>query len=173
MRTQKFEINQQPFGEPDTKPLKNIVLKRDFSLLTFDAEYRRRETSFSISAANPCERAILAFFAHVNENGFSISESDLDDTQLVFKNGLLFSITIYKNTKEYQLIDSLDIFTEGGALTLMRRDPWEKLKLDKLLLESSNIISQSGDRQFTYHLDMQAFIFDTIKKMIESGGVRL
>lgn len=167
--TQKFEIDQDPYSDPDCTPLLNISLKDDLSELQFDAVYRGKETRFVISITNSCDKILYDFFSRVTNEGFSIAKNDVDDLQLVFENGKLESLKVYKLSKAQELLDSLFIAFDEGRHYLIEEDPWRKIELNAIEATDGKIISKSENEEFIYNLETQPLIFDTVKKLIESS----
>ncbi|HEY0608840.1 MAG TPA: hypothetical protein VGD35_04270 [Chitinophaga sp.] len=166
---QKFEFNQNPLGERDTRPINNIVISDDLSKISFDTEEKKQFVSYNISAEREHEHMLLGFLSRVNKEGFSIAGNDREDIQLVFQGDVLSEITTYKRSENYELLDSLDIVVEDGNIVLIQQDPWRRINLESVVLKDGDLISRSGDEEFIYHLDTQPFIFDTVKGLIESG----
>jgi hypothetical protein len=168
--SQKLELDQNPLEDPELTPLSNIAFDKDLSELQFDAVYRGRRTHFVVSLKHECDKIIFGFFFKLIDSGFSVKESDLDDVELTFEKGKLESVQIFKHSKDYDLLDSLDIVAQDGTAFLVKQCPWRKISLDTVTVSDGKIISKAGNKKFTYRLEAQPLIFDLIKRLIESCG---
>jgi hypothetical protein len=168
--SQKFEFDRNPFGDPALSPLSNVTLNNDLSELQFDVVCRGKSTRFVISTEHECDKIIYDFFSKITDSGFSVREDDLDDMHVAFEQGKLEFVRMFKHSKSYDLLDSLNIKVEGENLFLIKQRPWRKISLDTVKVSDGNIISKAGDEEFIYHIETQPLIFDTVKRLIESGG---
>lgn len=169
-RSQKFELDQNPFGDPNLVPVNDVVFSSDFSQLTFDARYQRKQRKFAITAANEYQKIMFEFFARVNATGFTTEDCDADHVELHFEKGKLSLIRIYKRPKPLQhLVDSLRIIGEADHYSLIKQAPWRKFNLNSLVVNNNKLISRSAEEEFVYPLDVQPVILETVKRLVDSS----
>jgi hypothetical protein len=169
-KSQQFELDQNPFGDTNLVPMKNVVFRDTFSRLTFDAKYQRKQRQFAITAANEHEKLLFELFARLNAHGFTTEGYEADHVQLHFEQGKLASIQIYKHSKPSEhLVDSLRIRGEADHYFLIKQGPWRKFSLNSLRVDDNKLISRSADEEFVYNLDVQPVILETVKRLIDSS----
>jgi hypothetical protein len=168
-KSQQFEVNNNPHGDPHLIPMNNVVMSDDFSQLSFDAKYQGKERQFQITAIHECDKIMFELFSRLRNNDLLAIDEDLDDLRLVFENGKLESIKGYKNSKTDGLIDSLNIISEEGSYSLIIQDPWRKINLNSIVVDNNKLISRSADEEFLYNLDIQPVLVETIKRLIDSS----
>lgn len=168
--SQRFELDQNPFGDPNLVPMNNVVFSDDFSQLTFDARYQRKHRQFVITAANEHQKTMFEFFARLNEKGFKTEDNDADKVDLLFKDGKLDSIEIYKYSEGCELLDSLHIFSEAGHYILLKHRPRRKFNLSSIRVDHHKLISRSADEEFVYNLDVQPVIYEAVKRLVDGGA---
>jgi hypothetical protein len=167
-RSQRFEFDKNPFGDPHLVPMNNVLLSDDYSRLAFEAKYERRERQFVITAANECHRIMFELFARLNASGFKTADGDADHVQVHFEKDRLSSIEIYKHPKPLEeLTDALHIFGEAGQYFLVKQQPWRKLRLSSLTMQGNALISRSADEELVYTLDVQPVILETVTRLVK------
>lgn len=170
-RSQKFELDQNPFGDPNLVPMNNVAVSDDFSQITFDARYQRKQRQFVMTAANECHKIMFELFARVNATGFTIADSDADHVELHFEQGRLSLIQIHKRPKPLEdLVDWLDIVREADRYCLLKQRPRSKVDLKSVTVDEHKLISRSADEEFVYPLDVQPVILETVKRLIASSS---
>ncbi|HEY0681636.1 MAG TPA: hypothetical protein VGD45_04860 [Steroidobacter sp.] len=164
---QRFELDQNPFGDPNLVTMNNVAFSEDFSQLTFDARYQRKHRQFVITAANEQQKIMFEFFARLNANGFRTQDDEADHLELHFEKGGLDSIQIYKNDERCNLLDSLRIFSEAGRYFLVKQCPWRKFELTSMRVDDHRWISRSADEEFVFDLQVQPVIYETVKRLVD------
>ena len=167
--TKQWELNQDPYGDPDLVPMNNVELNEAAHQLTFEAEYQGKPQQFEITASFEPEKIMLDLFSQLNNQEKLVTGEDVDDMQLIFEKGKLNSIRIFKHTKEFEILDSLNIKSDNGNFSLIKQKPWRKFDLKAIGVDNGNIVSESAEEQFSFHLDVQPIILDTVKKLVESA----
>jgi hypothetical protein len=168
-RSQQFELDTNPFGDPHLATMKHVVFSHDCSELTFDAKIRRKQRHFVITAANEHKKILLETFAQLNANGFTTRDDEVDHVQLRFQDGRLTSLQIYKSAKDCELLDSLRIVGETDGYSLIKQAPWRKFKLNSVTVDDNRLISRSADEEFVFRLDVQPVIVEIVKRLVDSG----
>jgi hypothetical protein len=173
LRSQRFEFDKNPFGDPHLVPMDNVVLSDDFSQLAFQATYQRKQRQFVIAAANECHRIMFEFFARLNASGFNTEDGDADHVELHFQQDRLASIEIYKHPKPLEdLVDSLHIFSEADRYYLIKSGPRRKFELSSITMDGNKLISRSADEEFVYNLDVQPVILETVQRLVKCSLTR-
>lgn len=167
--SQQWDLNQDPYGDPDLQPMNNVVVDETAGVLSFEAKYQGKAQQFAITAAYEPEKIMLAFFAEVKKMGKLAPVDDMDDMQLIFEKGKLEAIMIYKHTKALEIVDSLNIKGNEGKYSLIKQKPWRKFELNAVAVNDHQIVSRSGKEEFRFELNLQPVIFNTVKKLIEGS----
>jgi hypothetical protein len=169
-KSQRFELDINPFGDTNLIPMNNVAISNDHSQLTFDAKYRRKQQQFSITAANEHERILFEVFARLNANGLTTEDYEADKVELHFENGKLTLIQIYKRPKPAEeLVDSLRIVGDADGYRLIKQCPWRKFGLAAIEVNDNKLISRSADEEFVYTLDLQPVILDAVKRLVDGS----
>jgi len=168
-RSQRFELDKNPFGDHHLVPMHNVAVTHDFSQLTFDAKIQRKQQQFVIAAANDREKILLEIFARLNANGFTTRDDEADHVQLLFQKGQLSSIEIYKRAKDSEQLDSLDVFVEDDHYCLLKSRPRRKFKLNSVRVAGNKLISSSAEQEFVFRLDVQPVILEIVTRLLDGS----
>jgi len=168
-RSQQFELDTNPFGDPHLAPMQHVVFSHDCSQLSFDAKIRRKQRHFAITAANEHEKILLETFARLNANGFTTRDEEADHVHLRFQDGRLVALQIYKSAKDCELLDSLRIVGEADGYALIKQAPWRKFQLNSITVDDDKVTSRSAEEEFVFRLDVQPAILEIVKRLVDSG----
>lgn len=165
--TQKFELNQDPYGDPDPVPVHHVAVKDDFSELSFEANYRGLPRQFIITAGYDTEKVLLQLFAQLNNNGPLTVGRDMDHMQFIFDKGKLESIELYKHNKSADIIESWDVFLDKGNYVLVSEIPRHtRVNLDALEVNGNKLNGRAGSREYVFRFSTQPVLVDAIKRLV-------
>ena len=165
-KTQQFEVDQNPVGQPMLTPINDLTFNEG---ITFHAKFRNKETDFAIQPTHTVDKILLELFSTINNNGFKITEQDIDKFKLVFKEGKLESIRIWKNSKTSELLDSINFKLQDGKYYIIKQSPWRKIEIEKITTEGNHLQFNGAAETITFHLETQPLIFETVQKLIETS----
>jgi hypothetical protein len=165
-KTQQFEVDQNPVGQPMLTPISDISVNEE---LTFHAKFRNQETDFVIQPTHAVEKILLELFSTINNNGFKITEQDIDKFKLVFREGKLESIRIWKNSSSSELLDAVNFKLQDGKYYIIKQSPWRKIEIEKITTEGNNLLFNGATETITFQLETQPLIFETVQKLIEAS----
>src|ERR1700760_952016 len=120
--THQFELDQNPEGDPKLTKVKNLKLSADASELEFEARWRREDVQFKLSSTHPFDKVLYQTIASIPDSGFTFRTEDTDKAELIFMDGVLSKLYMYKRV-DMKLVDSLTIIQEGGVFYLILQNP--------------------------------------------------
>jgi hypothetical protein len=166
--TSLWEVNQDLYGEPSLVLMNNVVIDQAAGQLSFKARYQGKEQQFEITAAYEPEKIMINFFAQLHHQEKPAVGEDLDTMELSFEKGELEFIRMYKHSRSFEILGSLNIKYEKGEFFLIKQRPWRKFSLKNVEMNNGAILSRSADEEFVYRLDAQPLIFNMVKQLLES-----
>lgn len=164
----KFQLDQNPHGVPVLSEITDIESNEDYSIISFNSNFRNENIKFIINSKYKCDNFILKTIKLVNDNKIkpTFNNDDLDKVEISFRKGKLLSIYIYKY-KNYNLIDSLTIINENNELYLIKQNPWKKEKLKTINMINNKFIYEIETGSFSFSLDVNDFILKIINNLID------
>jgi len=166
----EFEINQNPFGEEQTKPIFNVEVSLDFNKISFSIIYKKKIKSIVLTNRNKVDTILYKFFNDVMKNKLIIGKDDLDNIIIIINNDLIDRIDIYKENNKCELLDSLCIVQKDNELFIEKYYPVFSIHkiVDIKIFNNSIIIYREDGKTDNYHIDSQDRIINLIKKLIEN-----
>jgi hypothetical protein len=163
--THQFELDQNPEGEPKLAKVKNLKLSADASELEFEARWRREDTQFKLSSSYPFDKVLYQTIASIPDSGFAFREEDTDKAELIFTDGFLSKVYMYKRV-DMKLVDSLTIIREEGTYYLILQRPYAKIALTSVVAADHRIVSTSATEEYSYKVDVQEYIWEILSRLI-------
>lgn len=163
--TLQFELDQNPHGEPRLTRIKDLKLSADDSQLEFDAVYRSKDTQFKLLSEYPFDKTLYQTMAGITDSGFAFRQEDTDKVELIFQDGALSKVYMYKHV-DLQLVDSLTIIREDGVFYLIKQRPYAKIPVDSIVAADSNIICRTASEEFRYSVNDQEYIWNILSGLI-------
>lgn len=162
----KFELDQNPHGEPMLTAIESMEANEDFSEVKFHANYRGESVDFQVTNATAYDASIYRIIHSVNEGEMvpKYNPEDLDKVDIIFNEGQLFQRYLYKY-QEYDLLDTFTVIREENELYLIIQEPWKKVKVQSLSVDSGSIICKTSEEEVAYTLDVNDFILRIVKEL--------
>ncbi|MBQ4818696.1 hypothetical protein [Aquimarina sp. MMG016] len=164
---EEFQLDQNPNGEPSLVIIDEIRTEDNFEKLIIQANYRNKNTEFTLNSDKYYDRIIYETLVDFNKDNFNIT-SDEDKIEMIFTSGNISKIYCYKY-EGYNLKESLSIISEDNKLFLIKQNPWSKNEILSLEINQNQIICTLKSETYKYVLEVQPFIKDLIKKLINKG----
>ncbi len=166
-RSLKFELDQNPHGEPNLTEIGKIEANEDFSQVNFNSNYRDEDINFQITNKTSYDISIFKIIYLVNSGKLNpiYSPNDLDKVEILFSEEQLFQIYLHKY-QEYELIDALTITRETDGFYVIKQNPWRKIKLKNISIDDLNIVCNTSEEVVIYPLDVNDFISRIIKELL-------
>jgi len=166
----EFEINQNPMGEENSKPIFDVKVSSDFNEVSFSTIYRKKIKSIVLKCRNRVDVILYEFFNYVRENKLTVKENDLDCIIIVIINDLIDRIDIYKENNECELLDSLSIVSKNNILYIEKCLPSYSIhKIIGIKIDNNNMIIKRDDGIIdTFYIDSQQRIINLIKTLLEN-----
>ena len=160
-----FELDRNPYGEPELIPIMNVTYEEKGSILNFDATYHGEKTIYSLKSEYGCLKIMYKILSTSGSFDFKKDTQDKDKIELIFNNGNLSKIYFYKYV-DYQLVDSLAVTSEENKLFLITQNPWEKNMILERYWDNDTLVFKTKSKEHHYKPDVQPFILQTIKEFI-------
>lgn len=167
----EFEINQNPMGEENSKPIFDVNVSPSFHEISFSTIYRNKVKSIILKYRNKVDAILYEFFNYVQMEKMIIEENDLDSIKFIIINDLINRIDIYKENEEYELLDSLGIVYKNNALFIEKCLPSYSIhKITRIKIDNNNnmLIDREDGVTDVYHIDSQKRIIELIEKILEN-----
>ena len=163
----KFELDQNPHGEPKLAEIEGMEANEDFSQITFNSNYRNENVSFQLNIETDYDASIFRIIHSVNNGVISpvYNPDDLDKVEILFKDGKLFQVYLYKY-RDYELLETLTVIYEQGEYFIVKQNPWKKIKLENLSLRDEKIICSTSEEQIKYKLDVNEFVLRIVEDLL-------
>jgi hypothetical protein len=163
LTSQKFEFSKDPYGGSKHYEIDTIEITDDFSQVNFSTKIGKKQTNFSITKSYESNTVLHEFIKYIKLYGFSKSEDDVDNIDFLFNGNNIHYISIDK-CKNGKLIDALSIGNDSWLLN--RLGDIKNGSGIKLEMENNIIICHTEHDVFTYKVDSQVCIINTIQKLI-------
>ena len=163
--TRQFELDQNPHGEPRLTKINNLRLSADFSEMEFDAVYRNKETQFKLSSEYSFDKTLYRTIAGIPDSGFAFRDDDKDKIELIFNQGAVSKVYLYKHI-DLKLVDSLSIVREEGAYHLIKQRPYAKIPLIGVAAADNSIVGWTASEAFNYSVNDQEYIWNILSGLI-------
>ena len=167
----EFEINQNPMGEENSKPIFDVKVLPDFHEVSFSTVYRKKVKSIVLKCRNKVDTILYEFFSYIRENKLTIGKNDFDRIEIVIKNDLIDRIDIYKKNNECELLDSLGIIQKNNKLFIEKCLPSYSIhKIVGIKIDNNDnmLIDREDGVTDIYHIDSQDKIISLVKKILKN-----
>jgi hypothetical protein len=162
-------INQNPFGEEKLANIYDIKIADDFDSITFNTIYRKKEKIIKLLVNNNIDKILYKIFSETFDKKIDVDENEMDHIQIVILNNKLDTIHIYKNNKEYELINSLGVVTKNDTLYYEEVKPEYKLyEFAGIKIKNKKLIIETKEKNIEYPLDIQDTIYDILEEIIKN-----
>jgi hypothetical protein len=165
----KYCIDQNPFGEEKLADIYDIKISDDFSLITFNIIYRKKEKNIKLIVNNNIDKILYKLFCETLDKKIDVNENEMDHIKIVILNNELNTIYIFKKNKEYELINSLGVVTKNSVLFYEEVEPEYKLyEFIGIKIENKKIIIKTKENIIEYPLDIQDIVYNIFEEIMNN-----
>lgn len=166
--TRQFELDQNPHGEPRLTKMNNLKLSADFSEMEFDAVYRNKDAQFRLLSEYPFDKTLYETIAGIADADFDFRDDDTDKIELIFNQGALSKLYMYKHV-DSKLVDSLSIIREEGAFYLIKQRPYARIPVNSIVAAGNNIICRTASEEYSYSVNDQEYVVNLLSGLINGN----
>jgi hypothetical protein len=165
----KYCIDQNPFGEEKLADIYDIKISDDFSLITFNTIYRKKEKNIKLIVNNSIDKILYKIFYETLDKKIDVNENEMDHIKIVILNNELNTIYIYKKNKKCELINSLGVVTKNNVLFYEEVEPEYKLyEFIEIKSENKKIIIETKEKTVEYPLDIQDIVYNIFEEIMNN-----
>jgi hypothetical protein len=170
--TKEFCINQNPMGEGKLGSIFDVEISDDFHNISFTTIYRKNEKKIIMNYQNRVDSVIYNFFSKLHKHEFDVQENDIDHIIIKIRNDVIYEIEIYKNDKDYELLDSLTIVSKNKELYFETFEPeYVQTKIKNIEFTQNKFLITTETEIEEYIVDSQSIILNLIKDLIDNSVV--
>ncbi|PFH08281.1 hypothetical protein BCF11_0634 [Collimonas sp. PA-H2] len=160
-----FEVDQNPYGERDLIPIKNLQFSPDYSKMTFDCFYQGKDVSFDISIGREREKNFLRFFHAFHGKAFFFGENDFQPVVLLFDEGEISANSNIRNPEKGT--DYLTLFGEDGEFFFIIPRPWKRFPLSAFGSKGNTFYFKSEENLFEYEFILEPSVMQVVKAFLQ------
>ncbi|TDX87284.1 hypothetical protein B0I22_1472 [Epilithonimonas xixisoli] len=166
-KTGRFEIDENPYGEPICKPIQNVKIID--GKLNFETLYKKEETEFIIASKFDADKQVFPYLVGMENRDFYFSETDVDGIEIAFDKDKLVRIifTRYENLVSKDFLTIL-LEKERSIITY----PFQKFDLKSIIIDKNTFKFETEEKVIEWQLQMNTLLIELIKRLIESGNVQ-
>lgn len=170
--TCKFEVNQNPEGNAQPKPIFNIeIFDRE---IKFKTVYKGKERKVSFQSNNDTGDVLIELFKDIYNKSFKTDlNKELDNFSLIFKNDNIYQVNFYKKSIDYEMLDSISIINKDDNLYVRR--PLKNILNTELItcnmINNELHIKTNDDEDILYTIDSNMTMIYYINKLLKCTKV--
>src|SRR5262249_33622609 len=145
--------------EPRPTKVKSLKVSADASEMEFEVRWKKEDMQFKLVSEYNVDKVIYRTIDTIPDSGFVFKEDEHDSVELLFNEGALSKVSLFKRIGT-EMAGFLDIIKEDGVFIQIRQRPFARVPLTSIVAGDRSIIYRTDSEEFSYSVSVQEYIWD-------------